>query len=76
MAVSQRDREHLRRLGEYKAASHAEAAARHRALPVSERLQRSWALFMAGRASVKDDRRDDDPGRFYDLARRRGLYRS
>lgn len=76
MAVSQLDREHMRRLGEYKEASHAEAAARHRTLPVLERLERSWALFMAGRAAVNDDRRDDDPARFYDLARRRGLYRS
>lgn len=75
MAVSERDREHLRRLGEYKQASHAEAAARHRALPILERLERSWALYIAGRAAVADDRRDDDPARFYELARRRGLYR-
>jgi hypothetical protein len=76
MSVSRRDREYLRRLGEYKEASHAEAAARHRTLSVKERLERSWQLFLAGRGSVADDRPDDDPDRFYDLARRRGLYRA
>jgi hypothetical protein len=64
----------MRRLGVYKETSHAEAAARHRALPLAERLARSWALFVAGRLQVVDDRSDDDPTRFYDLARRRGLY--
>lgn len=75
MAVSERDREHMRRLAEYKETSHAEAAARHRALPVLERLKRSWALFSTGRGAVRDKRQDDAPERFYDLARRRGLYR-
>ena len=65
----------MRRLGVYKEASHAEAAARHRALPLAERLAHSWALFVAGRPQVVDDRNDDDPARFYDLARCRGLYR-
>ena len=74
MAVSSREREHMRRLGSYKDDSHAEAAARHRALPLSERLARSWALFVAGRPQVVDDRSDDNPAQFYDLARRRGLY--
>jgi hypothetical protein len=76
MAVSRRDREYLQRLGAYKEGSHAEAAERHRALPVKERLERSWQLFLAGRGSVTDDRRDDNPDHFYDLARRRGLYRA
>jgi hypothetical protein len=65
----------MRRLGEYKEASHVEAAARHRALPLVARLERSWALYLAGRSAVDHDRRDDDPARFYELARRRGLYR-
>ncbi len=65
----------MRRLGSYKDASHAEALAQHRALPLAERLARSWALYLAGRGQVADERRDDDPSRFYELARRRGLYR-
>jgi hypothetical protein len=45
MPVSLRDREFMRKLGEYKRASHDEAAARHRALPIDERLRRSWELY-------------------------------
>ena len=55
--------------------SHAEATARHRALPLAQRLRRSWQLFVAGRATARIGVRDDDPSRFYDLARARGLYR-
>jgi hypothetical protein len=75
MAVSARDREFMRRVGEAKAASHAEAAARHRALPLAERLRRSWALYLAGRSTAGGDPRDDDPTPFYDRARALGLYR-
>jgi hypothetical protein len=75
MTVSAHGREHMRRIGEAKAASHAEAAARHRALPVAERLRRSWALYLAGRSTIREDARDDDPAPFYDRARARGLYR-
>ena len=75
MTVSARAREYMRRIGEAKAASHAEAAARHRALPVAERLRRSWALYLAGRSTIREDARDDDPTPFYDRARALGLYR-
>jgi hypothetical protein len=75
MPVSERDREVMRRIGEAKAVSHREAAARHRALPVADRLGRSWALYVAGRASRTAKPREDDPTPFYDRARRLGLYR-
>jgi len=75
MAVSTHDRAYMQRLGQYKAASHAEAAAHHQALPLAQRLQRSWALFLTRRGTARLDAREDDPSRFYDLARARGLYR-
>jgi hypothetical protein len=75
MKASASDREYMRRIGEAKAASHAEAAARHRALPLRERLRRSWELFLAGRSSAALAEREDDPTPFYDRARALGLYR-
>jgi len=75
MSVSERDREYMRQIGEAKAASHAEAAASHRALVLAERLQRSWALYLAGRPTIRPEDRDDDPRPFYDRARALGLYR-
>jgi hypothetical protein len=75
MPVSKRDRAYMARLGQYKAASHAEATARHQALSLAQRLQRSWELFLTRRGTARLDSRDDDPSPFYDLARARGLYR-
>ena len=75
MPVSERDREVMRRLGEAKAASHDEAAARHRELPITERLRKSWALYLAGRSPRSQHVRDDDPTPFYERARTLGLYR-
>lgn len=73
MPVSDREREHLRRLGELKASSHAEATAAHLALPLEERLARSVALMRRFLASAPP--RQDDPSPFYERARRLGLYR-
>jgi hypothetical protein len=70
--VSERDREHFRRLGADKTASHAEAEAAHLALPLAERLRRSWALYLAHRASFTGEHEDPTP--FYDRARALGLY--
>lgn len=76
MAVSDRDREVMRRLGAHKAASHADAQRAHLALPIAERLRRSWALYERYRATLRaGDERDDDPTPFYDRARSLGLYR-
>ncbi len=72
MGVSERDRAFMARVGEYKRESHAEAQARHRALPLDERLARSWELFLAGRTAASSRQRDDDPSPFYDRARALG----
>jgi len=73
MAVSEADREYLRRLGAYKALSHAEALAEHLALPMSERLQRSWELYLR-HGKPRDPNDPDDARGFYDRARALGLY--
>ena len=75
MPVDEREREHLRRIGEYKADSHRDAEARHLALSLSERLARSWQLYLEGRSAAALERRDDDPSPFYAKARALGLYR-
>ncbi len=75
MTVSERDRDTMRRIGAAKLASHAEATARHRALPLGERLRRSLALSERGRAVAGKPAADDDPSPFYNRARARGLYR-
>ena len=74
MTASEREREHMRRIGELKEASHREAQERHLALSIDERLERSWALYLAGRDDASLDRRDDDPSPFYERARALGLY--
>ncbi len=44
MAVSDRDREYMRRIGEQEAAARSERLAEHLALDLGERLGRSFAL--------------------------------
>lgn len=73
MAVSDHDRDHLRRLGEAKARSHAEVTAAHMARSAAERLAASVALMQRHLPTTRP--RDDDPTPFYDRARRLGLYR-
>ena len=64
----------MRRIGEFKATSHADAAAAHRRLPLAERLRRSWDLYLQHR-STSGAGFGDDPTPFYEKARARGLYR-
>ena len=73
MGVSERDRAFMTRIAGYKAASHAEAQAKHQALPLEERLRRSWELYLAGRGAAEGREREDDPSPFYARARARGL---
>jgi hypothetical protein len=73
MSVSDRDRAFMARVAAYKAESHAEAQARHLALPLDERLRRSWELYLAGREAGARSERDDDPSPFYAQARALGL---
>ncbi len=73
MPVSNRDREVFRKLGEAKAEAHGDALAAHLALPLEERLERSWALYLRYR-DPNEPERDDDPTPFYDRARALGMY--
>jgi hypothetical protein len=73
MPVSQREREHMRRLGALKAREHAAATAAHLALSPAERLARSLALMRRFLATARP--RPDAPTPLYDRARRLGLYR-
>lgn len=73
MAVSSGDHRFMGRIGRYKAASHTAAAARHVALPMTERLQRSWDLYMTYRPATTRGKLDD-PAVFYERARKLGLY--
>jgi hypothetical protein len=75
VSVEERERDHMRRIGAYKADSHREAKARHLALALSERLARSWQLYLEGRSAAALERREDDPSPFYEKARALGLYR-
>jgi hypothetical protein len=73
MSASERDREHFRRIGAAKAESHRESLAAHLALPLHDRLARSWDLYLRFRDPDAPPR-DDDPTPFYDRARALGLY--
>lgn len=75
MGVSDRERDYMRRVGEIKQGSHDDALARHRALPIAERVRRGSALHRATRASARLEARSDDPSPFYVRARALGLYR-
>jgi len=72
VAVTEHERDYMRRVGEIKATLREEERARHRSLPIEERLERSWALYLAYRERLPS--RDEDPSRFYDRARALGLY--
>jgi hypothetical protein len=63
----------MARIGACKSESHAAAPERHLALPLTERLARSRALYEAHRESLTE--RGDDPSPFYARARALGLYR-
>jgi hypothetical protein len=75
MAVSDEDREYMRRIGVYKALSHREAQAEHLAGSLDERLRRSWRLYQRFRHRVRHANATDDPTPFYDRARELGLYK-
>jgi len=74
MAVTQRDRDYMRRLGEFKAGAHAQAQDEHLALGVDERLERSMLLFRQFAIHERTGATDDGPIQFYERARRLGLY--
>jgi hypothetical protein len=74
--ASERDREYMRRWGEWKRESHEQARARHLALPMSERLVISAYITRQNQHLSTWALRDDDrPELFYERAKRLGLYR-
>jgi len=73
--VTDEDRAYMARIGACKEASHAEAQARHLALPISERLRRSWALFALHGSSLRREPDDHWPAELYARVRALGLYR-
>ena len=76
MAASERERRYFAHLGELKASSHAQAANDHLALPLAQRLSRSWALYETFRQLPDTTQRGDEgPLAFYERARALGLYR-
>ncbi len=75
MAVSEQERDYMRRLGEHEAEVHAKRLAEHLALDLEERLQRSFMLAWRFRKAVRQHAREDDPGAIYERARALGLYR-
>jgi hypothetical protein len=76
MAVPGSDRRFMQRIGRYKAASHSAAVARHLALPVTDRLRRSWDLYLTYRSPQTTRTRRDDPSPFYERAKKLGIYSS
>jgi hypothetical protein len=76
--VSERDREYMKRLGRYKAESHAEALARQLSRSPRERLEYAVSTmlrgsYFPGRPVYRDD---DDPAALYERAKQLGYYRA
>jgi hypothetical protein len=72
VTVSDRERDYMRRIGQIKASLREEEIARHRSLPIHERLAHSWSLYLAYRDRLPSEH--DDPTPFYERARALGLY--
>jgi hypothetical protein len=73
MPVRDEDRDYFRRIAEAKQRSHDEALRAHLALPLSERMRRSFEMSAACTGDAVE--REDDPTPFYDRARQLGLYK-
>ena len=71
--VTAQDRDYMRRLGEAKARSHADAASEHLRLAPIDRLRRSFALSAAWSAQANLAARVDEPSAFFEKARALGL---
>lgn len=71
--VSERDREHFRRLGRWKYESHRDAFLRHMEKPVAERLLMSLAWTLEELPHWKWSRNGGGPGALHERARRLGL---
>lgn len=72
VAVSEHDRDFLRRLGGFQEEGHRAAVAAHQARSPAERLR--WSIELMLRHLPSARARLDDPSPFYARARRLGLY--
>lgn len=72
--VSDREREHMARLGRYIDAANEADLEAHLALTPHERLLESIGLMQWGRGCDDHIVDDDDPTAFYDRARALGMY--
>ncbi len=73
--VSEKDREHFRRLGQWERENHELALREHLALSVDERLRRSWSFARQFARVITRDSEAGSPSQIYERARRLGLYR-
>ncbi len=64
----------MKRIGEYKEASHREALAYHLALPLEKRLQRSWEFYELFWGTPQEFPCEDGAISFYARAHQLGLY--
>lgn len=73
--ATEREKEHMRRIGQYVAEANEERLRLHLALPMRERLAASLALSQRFRsdAAIQEHLQHDDPSPLYDRARKLGL---
>jgi hypothetical protein len=72
--ASERDKDYMRRLGEYQDEANAAWRAEWRAKPLHERLELSARSRFGKPVSARRD--PEEPEQFYERARRLGLYRA
>jgi len=72
--VSEQDRDYMRRLGEYKQASHRETLREHLALSVEKRLEWSWEFAELCRDNLRNEVAENGAIELYARARRLGIY--
>jgi hypothetical protein len=79
-AVSERDREYMRRMGEFKARSHRFAYERHMELSLADRLRlserKSQEYRTPERVLKQAEAKADEMRRFYKRAKDLGVYRT
>jgi hypothetical protein len=73
--ATEREQAHMRRIGEIKRQSHADALAAHLARPISERVLRSIAWSIRERADWRWEEFGEGPKPLWNRARRLGLLR-
>lgn len=74
MAVSEHDRDQMSRIGRYQAESNSKMLAEHLSHSLSDRLERSWRLYLEGSGVATSKRDDSSVADFYDRAHALGLY--